>query len=188
MKNNLEKIKVKALSLFVNYGYESTTIRRICDEVGLSVAGIYVHFKSKEEVFMILFDECQKQRLDYVITYWNKHMPTSVESKIITIFEAFCMYALENKESHTFLMRHSSYPPIGMENKIKNKVSKWSKEINEFFNDVFEEFIEKSTTKFQSKQEIYRLIYIFVISISPSSINTKEDIDRMSILLLKAIK
>jgi AcrR family transcriptional regulator len=59
MKNNLEQIKVKALGLFVNCGYESTTIRSISDEVGLSVAGIYVHFKSKKEIFMILFDECQ---------------------------------------------------------------------------------------------------------------------------------
>jgi AcrR family transcriptional regulator len=188
VKNNLERIKVAALKLFVNYGYESTTIRKISDEVGLSVAGIYVHFKSKKEVFMTLFDAYEKQYLDYVITYWRMHTTSSLESKITTIFESLSMYALENKEQYTFLARYSYYPPVGMESEIRNKVSKWNKDVNEYFDDAFKEFMKKCNTKFESKEEMQRLLYIFVASVSQCLIKTKEDIDRMSILLLKALK
>lgn len=188
MKNNMENIKAKALSLFVNYGYESTTIRMICDEVGLSVAGVYVHFKSKKDIFITLFDECIKQYLAYVTTYWKMHATRSHENKIVIIFKAFCMYSLENKEAYAFLIRNSHCTPIDIESEIRNKVEKWHKAINELFNDVFQEFVENYNTKFESKEEIQKLLGIFVNGIPQSLIKTKEDIDTMSLLLLKAIK
>ncbi|WP_168735241.1 TetR/AcrR family transcriptional regulator [Pseudothauera rhizosphaerae] len=40
-----------ALIEFTNHGYAATTIERIAMRAGLSKAGIYAHYKSKEEIF-----------------------------------------------------------------------------------------------------------------------------------------
>jgi AcrR family transcriptional regulator len=42
--------------IFLNYGYEGATIRRIADEVGVSSTALYMHFRDKSE---ILVEICQ---------------------------------------------------------------------------------------------------------------------------------
>jgi AcrR family transcriptional regulator len=43
--------------IFVEYGYEGATIRRIAEEVGVSSTALYMHFKDKSE---ILLEICQR--------------------------------------------------------------------------------------------------------------------------------
>ena len=50
LKNTQEKIIEAALHLAKNEGWKDTTIRRICQEAGVSIGSFYHHFKSKQEV------------------------------------------------------------------------------------------------------------------------------------------
>ena len=43
--------------IFVEYGYEGATIRRIAEEVGVSSTALYMHFKDKSE---ILLEICER--------------------------------------------------------------------------------------------------------------------------------
>ena len=49
-EQTLEKIIVTAARLFVEKGYEQTSVQDILDATGLSKGGLYHHFKSKEQI------------------------------------------------------------------------------------------------------------------------------------------
>ncbi len=47
----------KAQQLFIKYGYENITMRRIAREVGVSPAAIYLYFSNKDEIMRSLCNE-----------------------------------------------------------------------------------------------------------------------------------
>lgn len=49
-----ERILVEACSLFVQHGYAGISMREIAEASSLSKAGIYYHFKDKEDLFLAL--------------------------------------------------------------------------------------------------------------------------------------
>lgn len=50
-----QRILDAAANLFVHYGYDKTTVDDIAREAGVSKGAIYLHFKSKDELFEALF-------------------------------------------------------------------------------------------------------------------------------------
>ena len=46
-----QAIEYAALKLYVGHGYHATSMRQIAEQAGLSLGGIYNHFKSKDEIF-----------------------------------------------------------------------------------------------------------------------------------------
>ena len=62
--NNTKKIILeKALELFSTKGYDATTVREIAKEVGITQSSLYKHYKSKEDIFISIFNE-MKSRYD----------------------------------------------------------------------------------------------------------------------------
>ncbi|MFO1161240.1 MAG: TetR/AcrR family transcriptional regulator [Reyranellaceae bacterium] len=52
-----EEILHAAKELFLEQGYEATTIRRIADRVGISAPALYLYFKDKEALMLALCDQ-----------------------------------------------------------------------------------------------------------------------------------
>ena len=61
-EQTFEKIVVTAARLFVEKGYEQTSVQDILDATGLSKGGLYHHFKSKEQIL----DAVMQRRIQYV--------------------------------------------------------------------------------------------------------------------------
>ena len=51
-----ERILEMALRLFVARGYDGISMREIADACGLSKAGLYYHFKDKEDLFLAIME------------------------------------------------------------------------------------------------------------------------------------
>jgi AcrR family transcriptional regulator len=51
-----EEILQAAKHLFLELGFEATTIRRIADRVGISAPALYLYFKDKDELLLALCD------------------------------------------------------------------------------------------------------------------------------------
>ena len=56
-EQTFEKIVETAAQLFVERGYEQTSIQDILDVSGLSKGGLYHHFKSKEQIFEAVMEK-----------------------------------------------------------------------------------------------------------------------------------
>ena len=53
---NHEKIVTAAKKEFMIYGFKDASMRRIASDSGMSVSGLYKHFKSKEDMFSALVE------------------------------------------------------------------------------------------------------------------------------------
>ena len=51
-----ERLLEAAKKEFMEYGFQDASMRRIADNAGITVSGIYKHFKDKEEMFAALVD------------------------------------------------------------------------------------------------------------------------------------
>lgn len=54
------KIIISAKKLFSELGYEGTSVRKICDEAGVSLPLISYHFGGKENVFLAILEPLEK--------------------------------------------------------------------------------------------------------------------------------
>jgi|SRR3989338_710807 len=53
-KESKESILKAAIKVFSEKGYSQTTIREIAKKAGISVGGVYIYFKNKEEIYFTL--------------------------------------------------------------------------------------------------------------------------------------
>ncbi|MFJ3780074.1 TetR/AcrR family transcriptional regulator [Streptomyces sp. NPDC090075] len=72
-------IQQTALELFAGQGYEKTSLREIAERLGLTKAAVYYHFKAKEDILTVLFDEWIKP-IEEVIE-WGRAAPPGPATK-----------------------------------------------------------------------------------------------------------
>jgi AcrR family transcriptional regulator len=73
------RIQEVALSLFAAQGYEKTSLREIAENLQVTKAALYYHFKTKEDIIISLFEDLAKP-LDELIE-WGRHQPHTLETK-----------------------------------------------------------------------------------------------------------
>lgn len=77
--NTRERIQKTALDLFVSRGYEKTSLREIAEELGVTKAALYYHFKTKEDILTALSDQLGEP-VDELIA-WGRSQPPTLETK-----------------------------------------------------------------------------------------------------------
>lgn len=50
-----------AIKVFSQYGYNGATMRMIAKEAGISVGGVYLYFRNKEELSLFLIKEKMRE-------------------------------------------------------------------------------------------------------------------------------
>jgi AcrR family transcriptional regulator len=73
------RIQAVALELFLEQGYERTSLREIADRLGVSKAALYYHFPTKEDIVGSLIDD-RRAALDNLVA-WMRSQPRTVESR-----------------------------------------------------------------------------------------------------------
>ncbi|SFC22833.1 TetR/AcrR family transcriptional regulator [Streptomyces aidingensis] len=71
--NTRQRIQDVALAFFMERGYEKTSLREIADELGVTKAALYYHFKTKEDILVSLFAEVGA-KVDRLIA-WGREQP-----------------------------------------------------------------------------------------------------------------
>ncbi|WP_405753439.1 TetR/AcrR family transcriptional regulator [Streptomyces sp. NBC_01020] len=77
--NTRQRIQDVALDLFVEQGYEKTSLREIAEKLDVTKAALYYHFKTKEDILISLFHDLSAP-IDEVIA-WGQGRPRSLETK-----------------------------------------------------------------------------------------------------------
>lgn len=84
--------------IFVEYGYEGATIRRIAEEVGVSSTALYMHFKDKSEILLEIcervFDRMLKDQKELV-----KGVATPEEA-VRTLLHSYMLFGLANPNAY----------------------------------------------------------------------------------------
>ncbi len=74
------RIQDVALRLFIENGYEATSLREIAEQIGVTKAALYYHFKSKDEIVTSLIDDNAARLADLI--EWGKSLPRTREGRI----------------------------------------------------------------------------------------------------------
>lgn len=64
-----------AMGLFIDQGYEKTSLREIADELGVTKAALYYHFRTKRDIVEAAFQESAEQVEE--IRQWLSEAPPS---------------------------------------------------------------------------------------------------------------
>jgi AcrR family transcriptional regulator len=84
--------------IFVEFGYEGATIRRIAEEVGVSSTALYMHFKDKSE---ILLEICERvfDRMLHDQKELTKGV-TSPEERVRKLMQSYMTFGLANPNAY----------------------------------------------------------------------------------------
>lgn len=74
-----QRIQDVALELFVEQGYEKTSLREIAERLEVTKAALYYHFKTKEDIIISLFEDLTRP-IDELIA-WAEEQPRTLETK-----------------------------------------------------------------------------------------------------------
>ncbi|MED1646899.1 TetR/AcrR family transcriptional regulator, partial [Brevibacillus agri] len=121
-KKSYEKIMESALQVFSKKGYSDTSVEEIAESAGYTKGTVYVHFKSKEELFLTLMDErlkaFKRQMIDRGIDEKGEGSIHSVKELLhlfieltekdywTPIFFEFCAISLRNEKIKGKLLDH----------------------------------------------------------------------------------
>jgi AcrR family transcriptional regulator len=94
------KILESAKELFLEKGYEATSIRNIAERIEYSPTTIYLYFKDKDDIFYALHQEGFRLLNEYFKVL--QHVPDPFE-RLKTITRAYIKFALENREFYDLM-------------------------------------------------------------------------------------
>ena len=97
-KRTHENLKKEALRLFLEKGYDASSVREITQKTNLSVGAFYRHFDSKEAVFVEIWDEYTGSSIERTIKEVEKiPSPQEAVSYLLEACEAFSNDEITNK-------------------------------------------------------------------------------------------
>lgn len=84
--------------IFLDYGYEGATIRRIADEVGVSSTALYMHFRDKSEILVEICENAFAKLLAQNTEIAALQMDPV--ARVRRMLEAYMRFAFENPNAY----------------------------------------------------------------------------------------
>lgn len=103
-----EEILQAAKELFLEQGYDSTTIRKIADRVGVSAPALYLYFQDKEQMMLALCD----QTFGHLIESLGEIEKSVAEprDRIRQFGEAYLRFGLKHPDEYRLIFLGSNVP------------------------------------------------------------------------------
>jgi AcrR family transcriptional regulator len=77
--NTREQIRTVALEMFAERGYDGTSLREIAEQLGVTKAAVYYHFKTKEDILVSLLEDFLGA-VDEVVD-WGEQQPPGAATR-----------------------------------------------------------------------------------------------------------
>jgi AcrR family transcriptional regulator len=103
-----EEILQAAKELFLEEGYDHTTIRRIADRVGISAPALYLYFEDKEALMLALCDQTF-EHLVQAITEIEQTVDDPLE-RIRRFGEAYARFGLSHPDEYRLVFLGGNIP------------------------------------------------------------------------------
>lgn len=152
-----KKILDTALKLFATKGYENTTTREICREVGLQCASLYAHFSSKEELFLSVLgnikEKLEAEHQEYIELILNNQIDDYKET-LLHLFKHYMQFFAHNEYELLFWQRIRFFPPVELAGKIDLKKTFYGRPYFEVYYDLFSRCMEKGQIQSRSVDSV----------------------------------
>lgn len=126
-----ERIKEVSMKLFNDKGYEATTIRDICHQIGITAPSFYYYFDSKEQLYLQMIQESSALHQEALAQAIDECPSQIAEDRLKFIFQALIGFYQEHPEAYTFLLRNTLFPVAGIKEKIRERSNIWKHQFSE---------------------------------------------------------
>ena len=150
-----EKILEAALLCFNEKGYHKTSIDDIALNGKISKGGIYYHFKSKEELFLKLFNFRLNRYTEQLKAYIQEE--SNPVKRIRILIQKWGLILKENEDFFKFCMEFSSMG--AREKEIRKEMTSFYRSSVEIFRQIIEEGVATGEFENVDTERIARLIY-----------------------------
>ncbi len=114
-------ILASAETLFVQQGYYRTSVDEIASRAGLTKGAVYVHFKDKQEVLLVLLQRAEDQVLRPILTSMDNPNIDPVQ-KLVNYAHSWARVAIEQRNT-MFLPILMSFEFLETNEQIKQTIS-----------------------------------------------------------------
>ncbi|MFB6365006.1 TetR/AcrR family transcriptional regulator [Paenibacillus elgii] len=153
------KIKASALRLFSQNSYDAVPLSEIAKEVGIKTPSLYAHFKSKEELFLTVYDDCLAEHASRVRQMTDKLTGLGTEQKLQTILLDVCRTYLLSEEYATFLKRTMLFPPSALQEVLRERFAASEEQLTELLRMVFEEGMASGILRREHSEDLTASFY-----------------------------
>ena len=115
-KSTEERIREAAKRVFLEKGFDGATSRDIADAAGINIALTNYYFRSKEKLFISIFEEMIQLFFNGMVDIMNK--PISLREKIAELIKHDFQLMKENPSLSLFVMNEVHRNPERMVNSI----------------------------------------------------------------------
>lgn len=166
MNSTKQTILEKAKILFNETGYQSTTLRQIALELGMSQGNLNYHFKTKQDLLEALYDELVAKMNEQVGSL------TKQFSILASLYEQSLRVGFVFYEYRFFL--RDIYLILRENEKIRTHYIDLQKERKQQFMHLFELMIQSDTLRKEEFELEYERLYERLIVFGDNWINTAE--------------
>lgn len=113
-----DKILAAALSLFSKNGYKGTSLTDIAKVVGIQKPSIYNHFKSKEEIYLTIYEKVLWFHVHEIEKLMEEIKNLNAKEKLYQIVDLTFQYYIDYEEQSTFLNKAVFFPPDNLKEQL----------------------------------------------------------------------
>lgn len=113
-------ILASAETLFVKRGYHRTTIDQIASAAGLTKGAVYVHFKDKQALLMVLLERAEQQVVIPILERLDASDDNAID-KLVTYVHSWSQVAIHLRNT-MFLPILMSFEFLGSKDPIEEKI------------------------------------------------------------------
>ncbi|GAB6108307.1 TetR/AcrR family transcriptional regulator [Fusibacter bizertensis] len=132
---------------FLENGYENTNLRDIATEVNIKAASIYFHFKSKEDLFIYVFNTVVSDiysELQYII---KLSATESYKNQLYLYFKHVIKCCIDDSSRYKFLLRYKLFPSFELQEILTVLFKKKSDQEFEIVENILNGFIKEDENK-----------------------------------------
>jgi len=142
-----ENIKSIALTLFAKKGYEGTTMNEIANLVGIKKASLYAHFKGKEDLFFLVYEDLAQEYVNLMGQIMNVANSMKVQDKLYYMFEQYISYYINNPEVQAFWNQITLFTPSDIYDKFFFHASNYDFIVQQWIETTFIEGMSQGLIK-----------------------------------------
>jgi len=153
-KRKEKYIKEVAFQLFLEKGYEATTIRSICKKTGIEAPTLYNIFGSKKGLLFsilqkLLIEECKNMQKEIKTIDYDIPLNT-----IYTLYFINIKYSMDNLYKIKFLLRFYLFPPEELKKDIHALFNEFKKNKTTLINLYFQDCLDKGLIELDINQAV----------------------------------
>lgn len=140
--STLEQLKHVSLHHFALNGYEGTSLAHIANDVGIKKQSIYTYFKTKDELFLYLYEDACKREIAMVV----ENLEAASNTPVNIILHQFLEQSITRFVTHDstkFVLRSAFLPPDHLRENVLSKAIQYLNHLEGLFIPIFKQAREK---------------------------------------------